>query len=150
MPLTTSTILGPVIDHALSLGVFDSVAGHEPKRAPGNGITLALWIDRITPITSGLASTSARVVVIARAYGSMLAEPQDAIDPRLSDAASALVESLVGDFELGGVARSVDVRGIHGVPLDAQAGYIEQDSRLFRVFTVTIPVLLNDVWTEVA
>ena len=154
MSLTTD-VLQAVTDHAAALGVFDRVGRHEPKSAPGNGLTAAVWVQRISPVpSSGLTSSTIRLVVQARIYTAMSREPQDDIDPVASDAALAWVSALTGDLKLAGpaggagVARSIDVRGIHGVPLEAQAGYVEQDSRLFRVYTLTIPVLINDVWEE--
>lgn len=156
MALDTHSILDPIRAHAAALGVFDTVGGHEPKRAPGTGLTFALWVDRINPVpSSGLTSTSIRFTVLGRIYGPMLAEPQDEIDPVMSDAAARFISALAGDLELNGpdgsgasVARSVDVRGIHGVDLSAQAGYIEQDRALYRVYTITVPVLVNDVYDE--
>ncbi len=149
-------ILGRVQDHALVLGHFESVNGHEPKRAPQTGgLTAAVWLDRITGVpSSGLDSTSSRVTVQGRIYGSMLAEPQDEIDPGMSRALTAWFGALVGDLQLRGpagaeaVVRTIDVRGIHGVPLDAVAGYVEQDKKLFRVYTITIPCIVNDLFPE--
>lgn len=154
--LDIRSILDPIRAHASSLGLYDQVAQHEPKRAPGSGLTFAMWVDRVNPIpSSGLASTSVRVTVLGRIYGPMLAEPQDDIDPRMTDAAAAFIVALAGDLELNGpdgsgvsVARSIDVRGIHGIDLSAQAGYITQDHALYRVYTITVPVLVNDVYDE--
>lgn len=156
MPLNTRAILAPILDHAAASGLFDSSQRHEPKRAPSVGTAFAMWVDKIDPIpSSGLDTTSMRLTVLGRVYGSMLAEPQDDIDPDLSDAVGALIGALVGDLELNGpdgtgpsVCRSIDVRGIHGVPLAAQAGYVEQDKALYRIYTITIPVLIDDVWSE--
>lgn len=156
MPLDSDAVIGRVGDHARALGVFDEVLGHEPKNAPGSGLTLAIWIDQVDPVLgSGLSSTSARVVVIGRIYRSMFAEPADAIDPAMSNAGADLLGSVIGDLTLKGpdgsgtaVARTIDVRGIEGIRASARGGYLEQDRKLFRIFTVTIPVIVNDVWPE--
>ena len=146
---TKGTILDPLVDGILQLGLFDRVQTHEPKSAPGNGLTVAIWVDRITPVlSSGLASTSILHVVQARVYGPFLAEPADLIDPRMSDAAAAIIEFVHSDLDFGARARAVDVFGANGVRLEAQAGYIEQDGRLYRVYTITVPVVVNDVWTQ--
>jgi len=149
-------ILNRVQDHAAALGYFEAVNGHEPKRAPQTGgLTAAVWLDRISPVlSSGLASTTVRVTVQGRIYTSMLAEPQDAIDPVMSRALTEWFAVLVDDLQLRGPAdaapllRTIDVRGIHGVPLDAVAGYVEQDRKLFRVYTITIPCIVNDLFPE--
>lgn len=149
-------ILQRVEDHAAVLGYFEAVNGHEPKRAPQTGgLTAAVWLDRLTPVpSSGLDATSVRVTVQGRIYTSMLAEPQDAIDPAMSRAATAWFAALVGDLQLRGPAgdapllRNIDVRGQHGVPLDAVAGYVEQDKKLLRAYTITIPCIVNDLFEE--
>lgn len=151
MGLNITALLDAVASHALTLGVFDRVNQHEPKVAPGRGITGAVWVDSVQPIrASGLNSTSVRVALSFRLYTSMLAEPQDLIDPQLAGALDLLMEAVTGDYDLGGLVRSVDLLGIHGTALQAQAGYIQQDQRLYRVYTLTVPLLINDAWNQVA
>jgi len=151
MALDVDGIVNAVVSHAMASGWFERVNGHEPKNAPGNGLTAAVWAARVRPVlSSGLASSSALVVLNVRLYTSMLQEPQDAIDPTMLQALSSLFEAYSGDFTLGGVAREVDLFGSEGTPLQAEAGYLNQDGRLFRIFTITLPVVVNDVWDQVA
>lgn len=151
MSLDIAAILDGVVSHALMLGLFERVNAHEPANAPGHGLTCAVWADSVAPLPagSGLASTSARVVFNARIYTSMLQEPADAIDPNMVAAVDALMSAYSGDFELGGSVRNVDLLGQAGVPLSAQAGYLQQDGQLFRVMTIVLPVIVNDVWEQV-
>jgi hypothetical protein len=143
-------ILDAVVSDALALGVFDRVNGHEPKVAPGNGVTCGVWAQSMESIrASGLNSSSIRLVFNVRLYTSMLAEPQDAIDPGLLSALDSLLASYTGDFTLNGTSRMVDLLGSNGVGLSAQAGYVTQDSRTYRVFTVTLPIIVNDAWDQV-
>jgi len=143
-------ILDAIIGHGKAVGRLDVVTGHEPKSAPQGKLSAAVWLQSMDPVpSSGLAQSSARFVVQARIYASMTSTPQDAIDPDMTNAAVAWVGRLTNDLDLGGAARSVDLRAIHGVGLGFQAGYIEQDGKLFRVYTLTVPVLVNDVWTEI-
>lgn len=145
-------LMDGVADRARRTGLFEKVNGHEPKNSPGNGLTAAVWVDTIDPIAlaSGLAVTSARVPVMVRIYTNMLMEPQDAIDPNIINAVSVLMGEYAGDFDLGGLVRNVDLLGQHGVPLRAQAGYLEQDKKLYRVMTITVPLIVNDVWNQEA
>lgn len=158
LPLDVTPIRRVIIDHALASGLFDAVGGHEPKRAPGTGLTAAVWVQTLDTVqSSGLASTTARLVFQGRIYTSMTREPQDDIDPVMTNAAAAWIGALVGDLKLKGpdpepgavgLIRTIDVRGSNGIPLTGQAGYIEQDGKLFRVYTITVPCLVNDVWEE--
>lgn len=149
MALDIVSLLDAVVSHAGASGYFTAVNGHEPANAPGAGLTCAVWADQVTPVrTSGLASTSVRLIFNVRIYASAESEPRDAIDPALLAAVDNLCASYVGDLELGGEVRQVDVRGQHGQPLDVRAGYLQQDGQLFRVMTIALPVIVNDLWTE--
>ena len=88
-------------------GLFDRVNLHEPKNAPGGGLTAAVWADTMGPIpaASGLASTSGRVVLKVRTYTNMMSEPQDAIDPAMLRAVDILLTAYSGDFTLGGLVQ---------------------------------------------
>lgn len=141
-----------LVSDLLQLGVFDTVNMHEPKSAPGNGITGAAWIDTINPVgrASGLDATSGVVIFMIRCYTSMLSQPYDSIDPNLTTAAMTVLNQYSGGFTLGGSVRDIDLLGMYGVSLSARAGYISIDSKMFRVFTVTVPVIVNDLFTQAA
>ncbi len=150
MTLDPQAILDRVTSHAQASGHFERVNGHEPKSAPGNGLTAAVWVEYIGPAPrqSGLAVTAGLLRLTVRLFSNMLAEPQDGIDPALLAATSDLMGLFSGDFDLGGTVRNVDLLGQTGAPLSAQAGYIDVDKRLYRVYTITLPLVVNDVWTQ--
>jgi hypothetical protein len=154
-PLETGPINDALISHAQRLGIFDSVNGHEPRRAPGHGLTWSLWIQTIRPFAprSGLAATA-----LALIYNTRLQIPipgdapsLDAMDPHLSDAAIAVMASLSADFTLDGLLDgNLDLLGQTGVQfgLGAEAGYVEHDGTLYRVMTLTIPIICNDIFEQ--
>lgn len=152
MSLGGNAILNAVASHALECALFERVNQHEPRNAPGSGMTCAIWIDtlRSDPSRSGLAVTSAHMILKLRIYSSMLTEPADAIDPQIIDAVDVLFALFVGDFALGDLVFAVDVEGMAGPRLEAQAGYVVQDGLQMRVMTITLPLLISDVWTEIA
>lgn len=142
---------------ALATGYFDAVNTVEPKAAPRNDVTCAIWINSIGPVkTSGLALTSVMVEFNARIYTNMLQDPQDMIDPNMLTATSALLNAYSDDFELidpqtgQPTVREIDLLGAYGPGLSAQAGYISISGQLNRVMTVTIPVVINDAYAQVA
>lgn len=139
------------MSHAMATGRFELVNGHEPKNAPSTGgLTAAVWTDRITPVgrASGLDSVTAVVVLSVRLYASALSEPADAIDPDMVAAADDLCRAYTGDFTLGGLVKNVDIFGMYGTSLDVRAGYLTQDGQLYRVLTISVPCVVNDLWTE--
>jgi hypothetical protein len=128
------------------------VARHEPKAAPGAGVTVANWFQAVTPVAfaSGLAATSGRIELTTRFYTSMLAEPSDAIDPNIYSAIDFLMGVYSADFTLGGLVRNIDLLGAHGEPLQARAGYVNQDRKLFRVVDLVTPLIVNDMFPQSA
>lgn len=150
MAIDTTAILDAVVDHALRSGHFERVNKHEPAHSPGNGLTAAVWVDRVQPVAaaSGLRATSARVALNLRIYAGALQEPRDAIDPAVMAAVDALMTAYSGDFDLDGLIRNVDLLGAHGQPLGAQAGYLDIQGVQYRVMTITIPCIVNDAWIQ--
>jgi hypothetical protein len=152
MALDIRTILAAVESHALASGYFTAVNGHEPKSPPTSGITAAVWVEQIGPARggSGLDSTSARLALYVRLYSSLVQEPADAIDPDLMTALDALMAAYSGDFTLGGIVRNVDLLGQFGDPLSARAGYIAEGGAEYRVMTIALPLIVNDLWDQEA
>lgn len=151
MAINSQAIIDDLASHAMASGYFDRVNQHEPKNKPGRGLTCAIWIDRIEPArgASGLVSTTARVVFNVRVYTNMLQNPQDAIDPNVMVATDALFEAYSGDFTLSGDAAYIDLMGAtQGHPLFSQSGYINIDNMVYRVMTITVPVIVNDAWPQ--
>ena len=146
-------ILDACISHALATGLFSSVSGHDPKSknpAVGPDLTAAMWVQDIgpVPLASGLAATSGRLELTLRIYTSMLAEPQDSIDPNVLGAVDTMLAAYSGDFELGGAVRNVDLLGAAGRGLSAKAGYLNQAGKLFRVMDICLPLVISDIWSQ--
>ncbi len=132
-------------DAAAVRALVDNVVSH------AMGLRLAVWVDKIAPLTSsGLSSTSGVVILNARVYGNFIEKPEDDIDPNILTAVSTLLNAYSGNFNFGGTVRSVDLLGTTGQSLSAQAGYVNIDSKLYRVMTITVPVIINDMYTQVA
>lgn len=152
MAINATGILAAVESHALASGYFERVNRHEPKNAPGAGISASIWVQSLSAFarTSGLAVTSALLVLNVRIQQNMLTEPQDDIDPEIIAAVDDLFASYAGDFTLGGVVDAVDLQGMSGTPLQALAGYLNHDGKLYRVMTIVLPLIINDAWTQEA
>ncbi len=147
--LGVAGVLDQVMSHVMTLGLFEAVNGHEPVSAPATGgLTAAVWAESIDPFNSGLSQTGSRLTFFVRLYTSMTSAPLDAIDPRMIDAVDALMAAYNGAYTLGGTIKNVDVLGQTGPGLGAKAGYIPQDGKLQRVMTITLPLVVNDVWSQ--
>jgi hypothetical protein len=148
--LGLADIMDAATSHAQATGWFDQVTGHEPKSAPGRGIACAVFVRRARPVSarSGLSSTSACVELSVRVYMNMLHEPQDEIDPTIISAVDDLMAAYTGDYTLGGLVSNVDLLGAHGPDLRAEAGYISIDNKVFRSVDITLPLIVNDLWSQ--
>lgn len=150
--MNVSGIFSAVQSHALRLGLFERVNTSEPKSAPGNGLSCAMWMNSVAPARaqSGLDTTTALLVLNVRVYARMLQEPQDDIDLGILDAVDRLMAAYTGDFDLNGTIRNVDLLGAIGPGLSAQFGYLTIDNTMFRVATIVLPLIVNDLWTQAA
>ncbi|MFD6113597.1 hypothetical protein ACFWG0_26290 [Streptomyces yangpuensis] len=149
MTLNITGILDAVASHAMASGHFEQVNGHEPANAPSLGLTAAVWTDSIQAVrSSGLDSTSALLTINVRLYTSVQSDPADAIDPALMDAVDTLCAAYVDGYTFDGLIRAIDVLGQHSQGLLVRAGYIQQSGAVFRVMTITLPLIVNDLWRQ--
>jgi len=135
--------------HALRLGVFGAVNGHEPKSPPvyGDSLVLTLALGPFRPITSsGLQSLSYRIEVLGRIWKTNSSET-DATEPEILSAAITFMSSISGGFTLGGLIRCVDVLGMDGEQMQAEPGYVDMGDDKYRTIDLMIPLLVNDVMT---
>jgi hypothetical protein len=148
-----ASILDAVTSHASASGLFESVNGHESISSPNTGgLSADVWFRSIAPYAggSGLAATSGQLVLGLRIYASRLQQPSDAIDIQIVQAVDALLTAYSGDFSLDGLIREVDLLGEAGVALSADGGYLKQDDVSYRVATITLPLIINDLWEQAA
>lgn len=155
MALDASTLLDAVQDHALRSGWFEQVNGHEPTESSPpdtSGLTAAVWVQRIGPAVggSGLSATTIRLELMLRMYAGINRESEAAIDPNLLAALDDLLGRYSNDFDLDGLVREVDLLGQFGDPLQARAGYIVQSGTEFRIMDITLPLIVDDLWTQEA
>lgn len=143
---------GAAMSHAQGLGLFEQVLGHEPVSAPGSGLIYAVWVGPVRPVQarSTLNAVTARLELTGRVYMPADTEPQDDVDLAVTGAVSALMREYCGDFTLGDTVANVDLLGAHGTGLSSVPGYSRFDSTTYRVATLTIPLIINDAWNEVA
>lgn len=135
---------------AQKLGVFEQVVTHEPKSAPQSLPCLALWLGPLTPLgaASGLSATAVRVALRGRIYISDLQKPEDAVDAKLLSITSQLLGAYSGGFTLGGQLMEIDLLGIYGESMSGQPGYIDHDSKFFRVQELSLPLIIDALWEQ--
>jgi hypothetical protein len=144
MALRSNDVIDSLVSHAASLGHFERVNTVEPKSAPGNGLYCFIFLDRMAPALSGLDSVSvAMTFTVSLRTPMMSTYSDDLIDPQLMSALDDLMTAYSNDFQLDGTVRTVDLMQVR-----IQAGYIEQDNKVYRAVDISLPVIVNDVWEE--
>lgn len=150
--MDTQAIVHALADHARLTGLFESVNLHEPVHPPGTGVVAAVWAGPIRPVPSesGLAATTARVEYRLRLYKPMTAPGLDAIDPAMTKAVDVLFLAYHGDFSLDDVNEDaeIDLLGRTGTALSAVDGYQNHNNVEYRVYTITVPVIVQNAWPQ--
>lgn len=139
-----------VVSMATGSGLFGDVAGHEPASLPSVGMNAAVWMQGISPAKriSGLSETAARVEYRMRIYAPMATGQMDSIDPAMTTAAAQMIRLLSADFTLGGEIFAADLLGAHGAPLSARADYYKQGDQFYRIYDITVPFVVDNVWAQ--
>lgn len=147
-----AALFDQVTSRAQALADFETLIAHEPKAAPVSCPALAFWWAGIGPARgfSGLDATSTRCEFRARVYLDALAKPEDATEQKLLYLSAQVMGAYSAAFTLGGVAVAVDLLGAWGSPLEASPGWLEHDSKPFRVSEITVPVLLDGTFMQEA
>lgn len=132
--------------YALELGIFQAAETHEPWNAPGNRLYCSIQLGPIRPVTSsGLAQVSGQVTLLVRVWSSALQKPLDDIDPEVLAAACSLMGAFAGGFTIGGTVREIDL-----FAMSAQPAYVDFEGKPFRTVEIQVPLIINDMFAEVA
>jgi hypothetical protein len=147
--LDLPAILDAVESHALASGYVQRFTAAEPSDAPGRGVSAATMLTRVTSLAgrSGLSASAARVELGVRLYVPSATRQPEAVEAVIVAAVDALLRSFSADFDLGG-ARFVDLLGAHGAPLESVAGWTRMGDQLYRVHTITLPIIVDDLWGQ--
>lgn len=151
MALDSDAAVNYILNGVGTTGMFENIASHEPASAPvRTGLTAGCWVSTYEPTTSGLNKVSMRLLMQLRIFTSLDQQPRDEIDKRLMRGIDAVMNYYIGHFQGLNGMRYVDVFGADGDRLRAALAYLEQDGKKMRIADVFIPLVLNDVYTEVA
>lgn len=133
--------------YAQELALFENVDTHEPANAPGNRLYCSIVLGSIKADgnISGLGAASGIVTFTVRIWSSAMQRPLDSIDPEVLGAAMAYMGALAGGFTLGETIRNIDIFG-----LSAQLAWADFQGKQYRLVEITVPAVINDLWTEVA
>ena len=126
--------------------LFQAVDTHEPISPPGVRLYCSIVLDGLKPVsTSGMAQTSGQVTFLMTIWSKAQQRPLDKIDPELLAATATVMGVLSGEFTLGGTVRNIDLFSMSAEPL-----WADFDGEQFRIMRTTIPVVINDMFSQSA
>ena len=143
-------VLTALLDHARLLGQFEQSRITEYKTPPPNGLCFAVWAETLgsAPEGSGLASTNALVVCMARIYYPAFGKDEALHEVRMLTAAAGYLGRLGEDLTLAGLVRNWDVLGQSGELPQWTFGHASIDNKISRIGDLSIRLILNDVWAQ--
>lgn len=161
MVANSESWVDPIFDAVVSdlnrSGYFSQVIDDTVNKAPDGKLTAVVWVQDIgvAQRASGIASSSAMLTFMVRVFANQVSRnSQYVVEPlprRLLKAVSNLIRRYHDDFDFGGLVRNVDCLGeFVGGGLNATSGYEEIGGSWYRMMTLTVPVIVNDVWTQTA
>jgi hypothetical protein len=133
-------------------GRFKSVQKHEPRSAPAENLSAAVWCDNVRPASksSGLASTAALLNFKIRIMLNITGKPEDKQESLIWDAYDLLMEDYAAHFTLDGLCKAINLQGADGSSLQGQGGYLSIDTKLYRIVDFTLPLTVSDAWDQEA
>lgn len=146
-PAQATALFADIQSMAQQLAIFRATETHDPLSAPGEGLWCSITLGNVRPVSSsGMASVSGQITLIVRVWSSALQKPQDNIDPNVLAAACALMGAFAGGFTIGGTVRNIDLFAMTGTPQWAP----DFEGKPFRVIEISLPIVINDLFAEVA
>lgn len=110
--------------------------------APTEKTYVAVFLDRAQVVETTLASTIELHVVTIRYYQQTAGQDLEAVELNLAKQAELILEDLLGDYDLGGTVRAVDVGGSYGTAPQVTFEWIEETT--YRVAEITLPLIVDD------
>lgn len=139
-------LFSQVRSYAKKLGIAAAVIGHDPENAPPAGVSYSIMLGPVKPVTSsGLAAVSGEVTLMVHVWNFAQRRPLDDVDPEVLWATCALMGAFAGGFTLNGTVREVDL-----FAMTAQPGYVNFEGKEFRTMQISVPLIVNDMFAEVA
>jgi hypothetical protein len=136
-----------------TIGGIESVITSSGVAPPASGVSVQIYaIPPWKPLDkrSGLASVSMLTTWAARLVTPIGSPPADDLDMTLLSVYSAAMNTLVGGFTLNGQVEQLDLLGAYGTGMPMEPQFLEMGGTVYRALTMTLSLVLDDVWVEVA
>jgi hypothetical protein len=131
------------------LANFDSAAILALRQALTTQASASGLFTRVIGRVSGLGASAGRVEWTARIMTPFLQKSEDEIETDLMRRILQMIGLYSADITIGATVMEIDLLGAYGVALQTSAiGYLEISGSHYRVAELTIPVIIDNLWTQ--
>ena len=130
--------------HVASGGFVRSVQMGEPKNPPEAELSVAVFMADSRVVETTLVDTIEVHIAMVRLYKKLeFTEPGESAEFELANVSAEVASSFMGEFDLDGTIRNIDVAGQYGQGLTSTWGHIEVGSTVFRVVDILVPMIVD-------
>lgn len=148
MAFRIADTLSAVQSYFLASGYVDNASIGE-YRQPPSGVSAAIFMRRAGVARLTLNSTIETHLVTVRIYKSWITTDPEQLELELAELVSSVLSDLLGDYDLGGTIRNIDVGGQHGEALNTVFGHLDLAGTMYRIADIHLPFLVDDSATLV-
>ena len=155
MAFNIKTTLDVVSSHISRSGYVNDVRIGEPVAPPDATYKMhaAIYMASAGVVGLTLSNTVEVHLVTVRLYRrAAFGQGDDAgqVEAEVALAVSQISSNLIGEFDLGGTTRNIDVAGQYGQGLTATWGYVTLGQTVFRTVDLAVPLVIDDSATQAA
>lgn len=143
MAVKTRSVMLNLQSKLEALGRFASVSIGEPSEPP-NSPHAAVILSRFENAGTTLAKTIERRILVVRVYIKAFNDPRGDNEFLMDDIATEFMESVWGDFDLGGNVRNPEPLGV-----TVNFGYQTIANTVYRIADISLPLIVDDSATFV-
>jgi hypothetical protein len=155
MAFNIKSTLDAIASHISSTGYAGDVRIGEPVAPPDatDKVHAAIYMTSASVVALTLTNTIEVHLVTVRLYRrAAFGQGDDAgeVEAGMARAVSQISSNLIGEFDLGGTTRNIDVGGQYGQSISATWGYVTLGSTVFRTVDLAVPLVVDDSATQAA
>lgn len=155
MAFNIKSTLSAIASHISRSGYASDVQIGEPVSPPeiNDKVFAAIFMNAASVVELTLGTTiELHTVTVRLMKRAAFAQGDDAsaVEEELALVVSQVSSNLIGEFDLGGTIRAIDVGGQYGTGVSAAWGYTNISSVIFRVVDITVPLIVDDSATQAA
>ena len=155
MAFNIKTTLDAISSHISRSGYVNDVRIGEPVAPPDapDKMHAAIYMASANVVGLTLSNTVEVHLVTVRLYRrAAFGQGDDAgqVEAEVALAVSQISSNLIGEFDLGGTSRNIDVVGQYGQNISATWGYVTLGNTVFRTVDLAVPLVIDDSATQAA